>query len=167
MKWLLPLTAGALMAADTNWPQWRGPSQHGSAPTARNLPVQWSETEGLRWKTKMPSWSAATPVIWGDTIYVTTAEAGFASATYETRNLRRAGEPTNDKIFLLALRRKDGSEKWRVTIEQRRGGVAVVDADFTVVGHQIALPDLFARRRVAADAGVPGGRPDVLAIGNR
>jgi outer membrane protein assembly factor BamB len=117
MKWLLLLTAGALMAADTNWPQWRGPSQRGSAPTARNLPIKWSETEGLRWKTKMPSWSAATPVIWGDTIYVTTAEAGFASATYETRNLRRAGEPTNDKIFLLALRRKDGSEKWRVTID--------------------------------------------------
>ncbi len=117
MVLLLLLTAGALMAADSNWPQWRGPSQHGSAPTAKNLPVKWSETEGLLWKTKMPSWSAATPVIWGDTIYVTTAEAGFASATYETRNLRRAGEPTNDKIFLLALRRKDGSEKWRVTID--------------------------------------------------
>ncbi|MFN9457968.1 MAG: serine/threonine protein kinase, partial [Acidobacteriota bacterium] len=61
MKWLLLLTAGALMAADTNWPQWRGPLQHGNAPTARNLPVQWSESEGLLWKTKMPSWSAATP----------------------------------------------------------------------------------------------------------
>ncbi len=107
------------MAADSNWPQWRGPSQHGSSPSAKNLPVKWTETEGLLWKTKMPSWSAATPVIWGDTIYVTTAEAGFASATYETRNLRRAGEPTNDKIFLLALRRKDGTEKWRVTIRRR------------------------------------------------
>lgn len=104
-------------AADVNWPQWRGPVSLGSAPAAKDLPVKWSETEGILWKTKMPSWSAATPAIWGDTVYVTTAEAGFAPSTYETRNLRRAGEPTNDKIFLLALRRKDGSEKWRVEID--------------------------------------------------
>ena len=118
MVYLLLLVAGVLSAADSNWPQWRGPTSQGSAPAAKNLPVKWSETEGILWKTKMPSWSAATPVIWGDTIYVTTAEAGLVSATYETRGLRKADEPTNDKIFLLALRRKDGTEKWRVSIDQ-------------------------------------------------
>ena len=29
------------------------------------------------WRAKLPSWSAATPIIWGDMIFVTSAEEGF------------------------------------------------------------------------------------------
>lgn len=107
----------AALAQDNGWPQWRGPLATGHAPKARNLPVKWSETENIVWKVKMPSWSASTPVIWGDTLFVMTAEAGFVNPTYDTKKLSRTGEKVSDKIFLLALDRKTGKEKWRATVD--------------------------------------------------
>jgi len=111
-----------MVAADTSiadgfWPQWRGPVSTGYTEKARDLPVKWSETENIQWKVKTPSWSAATPVIWGDVIYLTSAEEGFVNPTYDTKKLSRAPEKTSDKIFLLAINRKDGKLKWRVAVD--------------------------------------------------
>ncbi|HEU0119312.1 MAG TPA: PQQ-binding-like beta-propeller repeat protein [Bryobacteraceae bacterium] len=107
----------AAIAQDAQWSQWRGPLATGHAPKARNLPVTWSESENIVWKTKLPSWSAATPVVWGNLIFVTTAEAGFVNPTYDTRKLSRAAEKSNDKIYLLALDRATGKEKWRAEVD--------------------------------------------------
>lgn len=115
------LAASALTAAadpvDDNWAQWRGPRSTGYAPNARSLPVKWSETENIVWKVKTPSWSAATPAIWGDTIYILSAEQGFLNPTYDTRQLSRAPEKSSDKIFLIALNRLTGAERWRTVID--------------------------------------------------
>jgi hypothetical protein len=99
------------------WAQWRGPLSMGYAPKARDLPVKWSETENILWKVKTPSWSASTPAIWGNTVYLLTAESGFVDPTYDTRNLRKAPEEKSDKIFLMALDRKTGAEHWRVEVD--------------------------------------------------
>lgn len=88
------------------WPQWRGPNLNGANPTARNLPVTWSATENVAWKVALPSWSAATPVIWDDTVFVTSAERGFDGSKGNT----------NDKILLLAINRRDGSIRWQRVI---------------------------------------------------
>lgn len=125
MKMRLMLLSLALIAVavcadstvDTNWPQWRGPLASGYAPKARNLPIKWSETENIVWKVKTPSWSASTPVIWGDMVYLLSAEAGFVNPTYDTKKLSRAPEKSSDKIFLLALNRKNGTEKWRTEVD--------------------------------------------------
>jgi outer membrane protein assembly factor BamB len=100
-------------ALHANWPQWRGPNSNGTAPSARNLPVSWTQTENVRWRTKMPSWSAATPIIWNDVIFVTSAEEGFQ----QLGQRRKTDEPVPDKIFLLAVNRKDGSIRWRQEID--------------------------------------------------
>ena len=68
------LLAGSLQA---NWPQWRGPDSNGSSKTARGLAVNWTQTDNVFWRTKLPSWSAATPIVWADTVFVTSAEEGF------------------------------------------------------------------------------------------
>ncbi len=104
-------------ADDVNWSQWRGPRFSGYAHNAHDLPTKWSETENIIWKVKTPSWSAATPVIWGDTVYLTTAEAGFINPTYDTKKLSRSPEKSSDKIFLLALNRKTGQERWRTEVD--------------------------------------------------
>jgi outer membrane protein assembly factor BamB len=98
-----------------NWPQWRGPQSNGSAPSARDLPVHWAPEQNVVWRTKMPSWSAATPIIWNDTVFVTSAEEGFMQLG--ARNPRGANAPVPDKIFLIAVNRKDGSMKWRNEID--------------------------------------------------
>lgn len=60
--------------ADTldQWPQWRGPLATGEAPRA-DPPVQWSDTENVRWKVEVPGKGHSTPVVWGDGLFLTTA----------------------------------------------------------------------------------------------
>src|SRR5437667_42299 len=104
-----------VVAAEANWPQWRGPEFHGSSPSAKNLALSWSRTDNVLWRTKLPSWSAATPIVWGDTIFVTSAEEGFTPLDRG----RRSGASQNppDKIFLVAINRKDGAIRWRKPID--------------------------------------------------
>src|SRR5438876_12040636 len=104
--------AGLLQA---NWPQWRGPNMDGNARTARALAVNWSQTDSVVWRTKLPSWSAATPIVWADTIFITSAEEG--SPTLDRGRRRGSSESVPDKIFLFAIHRKDGSVRWRKQID--------------------------------------------------
>jgi outer membrane protein assembly factor BamB len=57
-----------------NWPHWRGPSLNGVSKET-GLPLKWSATEGIAWKLPMPSRSGATPIIWGDLIFLNVATA--------------------------------------------------------------------------------------------
>lgn len=59
-------------AAGDNWPSLRGPAYNGISD-AENLPVEWSETKNIVWKTPVHDKGWSTPVIWGDQIWVTTA----------------------------------------------------------------------------------------------
>ena len=75
---LLGLVAPAgCVAADEAleyWPQWRGPTWNGIA-TQADPPVTWSETENLRWKTRLEGRGKGTPIVWGDRIFLLTATA--------------------------------------------------------------------------------------------
>ena len=53
---------------------------NGVAPHARP-PVEWSETKNVPWKVEIPGKGSATPVVWGDRIYVLTAVPGEKRAT--------------------------------------------------------------------------------------
>ena len=69
----LPLSAlAADLAPDEQWPQWRGPLALGVAPKA-NPPVEWSETKNVKWKVAIPGSGTATPIVWGERIFIQTA----------------------------------------------------------------------------------------------
>lgn len=108
------LASGIALA---NWPQWRGPESNGSTKTARDLPVNWSQTDNVVWRTKLPSWSAATPIIWENTVFVTSAEEGFTPLDRGERRRGASSGAVPDKIFLLSINRKDGSIRWRKQID--------------------------------------------------
>lgn len=55
-----------------NWPNWRGPLNNGIS-TETDLPTSWSTTENVAWRLKLPGSAGATPVVWGDNIFVTSA----------------------------------------------------------------------------------------------
>lgn len=55
-----------------NWPQFRGPTGDGHS-TARRLPLTWSETQNVVWKTPIHDLGWSSPVIWANQIWVTTA----------------------------------------------------------------------------------------------
>src|SRR3989337_2245297 len=66
-------------AADRFWPQWRGPLANGISRTA-NPPLEWAENKNVRWKVEIPGRGSASPVIWGDRVFVLTAIPAGAAA---------------------------------------------------------------------------------------
>ena len=60
--------------AGDSWPQFRGPGGDGKSD-ATDLPVTFSETENLRWKTPIHDKGWSSPVVLGDQIWLTTATA--------------------------------------------------------------------------------------------
>ena len=61
-----------------NWPEFRGPSGNGLASTlgsskSPGLPLHWSETENVKWKTSIPHKGWSTPVIMNNQVWFTTA----------------------------------------------------------------------------------------------
>ncbi|MFO1512366.1 MAG: hypothetical protein U1F83_05545 [Verrucomicrobiota bacterium] len=55
-----------------NWPQWRGPLANGVSPHA-DPPIRWSETNNLRWKIPLPGQGHASPIVFGDSVYLLAA----------------------------------------------------------------------------------------------
>jgi len=55
-----------------NWPQWRGPRLTGVSNES-NVPTKWSASENIVWRLPLPGPAGATPVVWEDRIYLTTA----------------------------------------------------------------------------------------------
>jgi outer membrane protein assembly factor BamB len=60
-----------ISAADA-WPQMRGPTAHGIAD-AKGLPLTWSETEHVAWKTAIAGEGWSSPVVGDGAVYVTSA----------------------------------------------------------------------------------------------
>jgi len=88
--------AAILLAATVqaeNWPQWRGPAFNGSTPE-KNLPAQWSKSNNVAWSAALPGPSAATPVIWGDHVFVSSTDL------------------QNQSLVAMAFNRKTGALLW-------------------------------------------------------
>jgi outer membrane protein assembly factor BamB len=52
-----------------------GPSLNGLSGE-HNLPIRWSTTDNIAWKLALPAFSASTPIVWGDRIFLNIAEGG-------------------------------------------------------------------------------------------
>ena len=55
-----------------NWHQWRGPLADGIAPHG-DPPVKWGVEEIVKWKVEIPGEGHATPIVWGDRVFVLAA----------------------------------------------------------------------------------------------
>jgi outer membrane protein assembly factor BamB len=53
-----------------DWPQWRGPRGDGVSEE-KEVPLHWSETQNVAWKTPLPEWGTSTPAIWRNALFVT------------------------------------------------------------------------------------------------
>ncbi len=124
-----------------NWPQWRGPLANGVGPQA-NPAVTWNETSHIKWKVGIPGTGAATPVIWGNKVFIQTAiptgkkieppaaKSDAAAPTAEVpppnqQGRRRGGgfgggpKPTEFQQFvILCLNRSTGEVLWQKTARE-------------------------------------------------
>ncbi len=117
---LLVLPAAA-EDGDHYWPQWRGPTGTGAAPHA-NPPVEWSETENIRWKIALPGSGHSTPIVWGDRVFITAAvpygdpmEPRYDSAhgTHDSVPVTR-----HHRFMVLAISRREGKVLWQRTVHR-------------------------------------------------
>jgi outer membrane protein assembly factor BamB len=67
--------AFAAHAESADWPEFRGPTEDGHAGKSVHVPVQWSETNNVKWKTAIPYKGWATPVIMDGQVWLSSAEA--------------------------------------------------------------------------------------------
>ncbi len=85
---LVSVMAGHSSAAtndDNNWPQWRGPMLDGTS-TETSLPVSWSLTENIAWTLPLDVWSGSTPIIWGETVFLSVSDGDNLSLWAIDRN---------------------------------------------------------------------------------
>ncbi len=67
-----------LAAATEDWPQFRGPSGQGLSNES-GLPLQWSESRNIQWKTAVPGVGWSSPSIVDNRVWLTTATDDGAS----------------------------------------------------------------------------------------
>jgi outer membrane protein assembly factor BamB len=101
-----------LAAAQDNWPQFRGANAAGVATEAAKTPASWNaaKAENILWKRAIPGLSHASPVVWGDKVFVITAESRDAQARF------------NAKDRGIGLARDDARHAWRIYSLDRNTG---------------------------------------------
>lgn len=87
------MLTGPLALAE-NWPQWRGSNGKGIS-SETNFKTSWSKAD-YAWRAPMPGQGGATPAIWGDKIFVTSADG--------------------DDLVLICLDSKSGNKLWNQTV---------------------------------------------------
>ncbi len=93
---LLSMMAMVADSRAADWPQWRGPLLNGSTPETV-LPARWSKTEKVLWRAPLPGSSGATPVVWGNSVFVSS--------------------PDQDKnLWFFCLDARNGEVKWRAQV---------------------------------------------------
>ncbi len=80
----------------SDWPSWRGAAGDGIS-TETSVPVKWSASENIAWKTAIPGKGHSSPVVSGGRVFVTTAGKGNAR-------------------LLLSLDAKTGKLLWMKTV---------------------------------------------------
>ncbi len=90
------LTAGV---AAQDWPRFRGPNGSGVSDSRAKLPVEFSATKNMAWKTEVP-FSRSSPVISGARVFLTGIDG--------------------EKLIVMALDRDTGKQIWRRDIVRPR-----------------------------------------------
>jgi outer membrane protein assembly factor BamB len=78
-----------------NWPRFRGPNGAGIAAD-KEVPIHWTQKDGVLWRTAIPGQGNSSPVVWGDRLFL-------QSATVKER-------------MLLCLNVHDGKILWTQTV---------------------------------------------------
>jgi outer membrane protein assembly factor BamB len=57
------------------WPGFRGHDMSGVAPGGA-IPERWTATENVRWQVAVPGQGWSSPIVWGDTVFITSGVSG-------------------------------------------------------------------------------------------
>jgi outer membrane protein assembly factor BamB len=137
------------IARAENWPQWRGPENNGVS-SEKNIPRTWSKTDNVAWRLPLPGPAGATPIVWGNDIFLTSVDGSdlvlmrcsrdgkvIWKKTVSTGNKNIRGDEGNSAspspstdgkhiwIFFgtgdLACFDYDGNQVWKFNVQDRYG----------------------------------------------
>lgn len=111
------LTAFAVVPAAfaEHWPQFRG-TDHDNLATGVELPQEWSATKNVRWKTPVEGRGWASPVVWGDKVFIATAVQEVEGKDTAPPPNYRSGRVGADSVFrweIHCLDRDTGEGLWK------------------------------------------------------
>lgn len=90
---------GSSALGQENWPQWRGQNLD-SVSGEEQVPDDVAADNALKWRVEMPGPAGASPIVWGDQLFVTSID----------------GENDGDDMLLLCYG-VDGELKWKKNLE--------------------------------------------------
>jgi outer membrane protein assembly factor BamB len=91
-----------------NWAQWRGPWATGIANDG-NPPIEWSEEKNINWKVNIPGKGHATPIVWGDQIFLSTA---IPTDKMVDSDQQKENADKKHEFSLLSLDKNSGKLLW-------------------------------------------------------
>jgi outer membrane protein assembly factor BamB len=110
-----------LLAGEANWAQFRGPGARGVS-TSTNMPDRWSASENVAWKAEVPGRGWASPIVWGDSVFLTTA-VNSGTSEPPKKGLYQGGERPNAprpehewKVVCLDL--SSGKVRWEHVVHR-------------------------------------------------
>lgn len=116
---LTPPLPGYVQATANHWHQWRGPENNGMSRTA-NPPLEWSEEKNVAWKVAIPGQGTASPIVWGDSVFILTAvnteriDPSLPKPEDQPKRVFGITHPnTHYQMIVMCLNRKTGKEVWR------------------------------------------------------
>lgn len=128
---------GRLLGNDNDhWPAFLG-SGANKQSDASKFPLEWNKTDRIAWKTTLVGHGQSSPVVWGDTVFVTTVDG-----------------PNKESFHVVAIDVRTGEQKWTHAVKNsypvknsyyvsRSAPTPVVDANQVVVffesGDTVAL----------------------------
>jgi len=119
------VSAFSVSSLGETWPQWRGVDGQGHAPAAHDLPLTWSETEHVVWKTPLPGRGWSSPVLDERLVWMTTA---VEQPTSDAERARRIAGKNNPGSLSVS-----GPVTFKALAVEREGGRLVHEIDlFTV-----------------------------------
>lgn len=118
VAWLASAPDAQTPGPEQFWHQWRGPYASGVSRRA-NPPTTWSEKQNIRWKVEIPGRGSASPVVWGDRLFILTAVPASASVP-DSHNPRGGRDPELHRFVVMAIDRKTGRTLWEHTAKEER-----------------------------------------------
>jgi len=101
------LASAAFTSLAADWTQFRGPGGLGVSD-AKGTPLQWSDSQGVLWKTDLPGPGASSPVVFGNRIFLT-CYTGYGPGL-------GGGDQSALKRHLLCLDRASGKLLWNTPV---------------------------------------------------
>ncbi len=119
--WLFFCLCFVTPAQAQHWPAFRGDKAAGVSD-ARPLPTRWDAASGenIRWQTPIPGLAHASPIVWGNKVFVVTAISADPKPAYTAtdRSVQAVTENANHTWRLYCLDKQTGKVLWSHTAHE-------------------------------------------------